>query len=126
MRHVSTVRSICNGVPGCGLRINRPGRTAGLPIPHPAATYPVASRCSGMPSSVIRHYAYDPVQRRLDIAFMSGQAYSYFDVPEATFHGLTRARSKGRYFKDHIRSSFACRRDRTGRLYKDLCGQTAK
>jgi lysyl-tRNA synthetase class 2 len=70
-----------------------------------------------MPSSVIRRYAYEPAQRRLDIAFVSGEAYSYFDVPETVAAGLNRARSKGRYFHDHIRDRFDFRRDRTGSLF---------
>jgi len=74
-----------------------------------------------MPSSVIRHYAYDPAWQRLDIAFVSGEAYSYFEVPAAIVEGLARARSRGRYFQDHIRGRFTFRRDRTGRLYSALC-----
>ncbi|OJY60852.1 MAG: hypothetical protein BGP16_13050 [Sphingobium sp. 66-54] len=70
-----------------------------------------------MPSSAIRRYAYDPAQRRLDILFVSGQAYSYFGVPEAVFRDLGRARSKGRYFQERIRDKFDFRRDRTG-LYR--------
>lgn len=70
-----------------------------------------------MPSSVIRGYAYDPAQRRLDVAFVGGEAYSYFDVPEGIAAGLRQARSKGRYFQRHIRDRFDHRRDRTGRLF---------
>lgn len=70
-----------------------------------------------MPSSVIRGFAYDPARRRLDVAFVSGEAYSYFDVPEAIAAGLRRARSKGRYFQRHIRDRFEYRRDRTGGLF---------
>ena len=76
-----------------------------------------------MPSSVILRYDYDPAHRRLDIAFLSGQAYRYFNVPEAVYQGLIQAKSKGRYFQDHIRDKFDFRRDRTGRLYREMGGE---
>lgn len=65
-----------------------------------------------MPSTVIRNYRYDMARGRLDIEFVSGEAYSYFDVPEAVATGLKDAFSKGRYFQRHIRDRFAYRRDR--------------
>lgn len=68
-----------------------------------------------MPSSVIRHYRYDPAEARLDIEFVSGETYSYFDVPEAVVSGLRGAFSKGRFFQNHIRDKFAYRRDRRRR-----------
>lgn len=68
-----------------------------------------------MPSSVIRRYSYDEAKHRLDITFVSGEDYSYFDVPEAVVSGLSSARSKGRYFQKHIRDHFPYRRDRAKR-----------
>jgi hypothetical protein len=65
-----------------------------------------------MPSSVIRRYSYDEAKHRLDITFVSGEDYSYFDVPEKIVSGLAGARSKGRYFQQHIRDRFAYRRER--------------
>jgi lysyl-tRNA synthetase class 2 len=67
-----------------------------------------------MPSSAIRRFDYDPQRRRLDIGFVSGGTYSYFDVPEAVAIGLRGARSKGRYFQQHIRGRFSFRKDRSG------------
>jgi hypothetical protein len=69
-----------------------------------------------MPSTAIRRFEYDPRHRRLDVMFVSGGAYSYFDVPEAVALGLGAARSKGGYFQRHIRGRFAFRKDRTGSL----------
>jgi lysyl-tRNA synthetase class 2 len=66
-----------------------------------------------MPSSVIQSYRYDPERSALLIRFVSGHAYSYFDVPEEVAKGLTTARSKGRYFQEHIRDRFAFRRERS-------------
>ena len=65
-----------------------------------------------MPSSVIRRYRYDEARHRLDITFVSGEDYSYFEVPGSIVSGLAAARSKGRYFQRHIRDRFAYRRDR--------------
>jgi len=65
-----------------------------------------------MPSSVIRRYRYDQRHRRLEIDFVSGETYSYFEVPDEVIAGLAGARSKGRYFQHHIRDRFAYRRNR--------------
>ncbi|MFW2829270.1 KTSC domain-containing protein [Sphingomonas sp. ID0503] len=34
-----------------------------------------------MPSSVIQSFDYDAAERRLDIEFVTGRIYSYFEVP---------------------------------------------
>jgi hypothetical protein len=64
-----------------------------------------------MPSAVIRNYSYDTGDRCLTIWFVSGQAYSYFDVPEPIALGLAYAGSRGRYFQQHIRDRFDYRRE---------------
>ncbi len=60
-----------------------------------------------MPSSVIRQFAYDPARHELDVTFVSGRIYRYFEVPETIADRLTRAVSKGRYFNTRIRNRFA-------------------
>lgn len=69
-----------------------------------------------MPSAAIRRFDYDRQARRLDVVFVSGGAYSYFDVPEEVALDFRAARSKGRYFQQHIRDRFAFSKDRTGSL----------
>jgi lysyl-tRNA synthetase class 2 len=59
-----------------------------------------------MPSSVIRSYRYDPLQRRLELVFVSGRRYRYHDVPEETYSEMRRAFSKGEYFNAHIRDRY--------------------
>ena len=59
-----------------------------------------------MPSSVIRSCHYDPVDRHLDLVFLSGRRYRYHDVPEVTYDSMRRAFSKGEYFNAHIRQQF--------------------
>jgi hypothetical protein len=59
-----------------------------------------------MPSSVIRSYRYDPVNRRLELLFVSGRRYRYHDVPEETYSAMRRAFSKGEFFNHHIRDQY--------------------
>jgi hypothetical protein len=59
-----------------------------------------------MPSSVIRHFRYEPEHRRLELLFVSGRRYRYHDVPEETYLSMKRAFSKGEFFNSHIRDRF--------------------
>jgi hypothetical protein len=59
-----------------------------------------------MPSSVIRGFAYDADDRRLDIEFVSGRRYSYHDVPPLLVEAMRRAASKGGFFNRRIRDRF--------------------
>ena len=63
-------------------------------------------RCSAMPSSVIRSFAYDAADARLDVEFVSGRRYAYHDVPERTAERMRAASSKGIFFNHHIRDRF--------------------
>lgn len=60
-----------------------------------------------MPSSVIRQFDYDPARHELDVTFVSGRIYRYFEVPETIADRFRRAVSKGRYFNTRIRNRFA-------------------
>ena len=46
----------------------------------------------------------------LYITFSSGSTYCYFNVPEAVYHGLLAAASKGRYHAYFIKNSYPYRR----------------
>jgi hypothetical protein len=59
-----------------------------------------------MPSAAIETCHYEPGERRLDIRFVSGHSYSYYDVPPTVAVGLVNARSKGGYFQRAIRGRF--------------------
>jgi hypothetical protein len=59
-----------------------------------------------MPSSVIRSFAYDPAERRLDVTFVSGRAYAYFEVPPETYEAMRLSFAKGEFFNAHIRDRF--------------------
>lgn len=59
-----------------------------------------------MPSSVIRSYRYDALQRKLELQFVSGCRYRYHDVPEEIYRDMRQAFSKGEFFNAHIRDHF--------------------
>lgn len=59
-----------------------------------------------MPSTVIKHFHYDPAQKQLAILFTSGERYAYFDVPENVAVKFRAAYSKGRFFSAHIRDHY--------------------
>jgi len=57
-------------------------------------------------STTLAAAAYDPVTRQLSLQFRSGAIYQYFGVPQAIYHELMAAPSKGAYFNRNIRSQF--------------------
>jgi hypothetical protein len=59
-----------------------------------------------MPSSVIRSYHYDPVDRYLDLVFVSGRRYRYHEVPVEAYDAMRRAFSKGGFFNTNIRDRY--------------------
>ena len=61
-----------------------------------------------MPSTVIRHFDYDPRTEALDVEFVSGRRYRYAGVPEHVATGFREAFSKGRFFNARIRDSYSC------------------
>jgi lysyl-tRNA synthetase class 2 len=63
-----------------------------------------------MPSSVIKSFDYDPAARRLDVLFVSGRRYSYFDVPPDVAARMRASFSKGEFFNAHIRGRFGFER----------------
>jgi hypothetical protein len=59
-----------------------------------------------MPSTVIRHFDYDAAAQRLDVQFVSGKCYSYFEVPEKLVAAMRRAPSRGGFFNRRIRDRY--------------------
>jgi len=59
-----------------------------------------------MPSTAIARHAYRPALGALDVRFVGGRVYRYFEVPEEVARGLARAESKGRYFNRAIRDRY--------------------
>jgi len=49
---------------------------------------------------------YDAESRTLEIEFLSGGVYQYFDVPPPVHDGLMKASSHGKFFHAHIRNKY--------------------
>lgn len=61
-------------------------------------------------SSNLRTVGYDKETKILEIEFIKGGVYQYFDVSESVYLELVSADSKGTYFQKHIRGRFRYRR----------------
>jgi len=59
-----------------------------------------------MPSTAIRAFHYHSQDRELEITFITGRRYIYFDVPQETVHAFRGASSKGAFFNTQIRPYF--------------------
>lgn len=53
-------------------------------------------------SSNIRAIGYDPQSAILEVEFVSGDVYRYFDVPQHVHHGLLSAVSPGKFLNINI------------------------
>ena len=66
----------------------------------------MARFAAAMPSTVIRHFSYDPEALELDVLFTTGRRYLYHGVPQAVADEFRAAFSKGRYFNARIRDAY--------------------
>lgn len=57
-------------------------------------------------SSNLAAIGYDASQQVLEIEFLNGGVYRYFDVPEGLFDQLMAAGSHGSFFSQNIRNQF--------------------
>lgn len=57
-------------------------------------------------SSNLASVGYDSASRTLEIEFLNGGSYQYFDVPAHVHQGLLQAPSHGSYFHAHIRDVY--------------------
>lgn len=62
-----------------------------------------------MPSTVIRRFEYRPEARELEVLFVTGRRYLYFDVPPDVAEAFRAAFAKGVFFNRRIRDRFECR-----------------
>jgi len=60
-------------------------------------------------SSSIRSAGYDARTRTLEIEFIDGAVYRYFDVANGVYRALMSARSKGQFVNAHIRDAYRYR-----------------
>lgn len=81
--------------------------TAGLNPPDVAPAPPaLIARYLPMPSTAIDRFEYRPALGALDVRFVGGRVYRYFEVPEEVAGGLARAGSRGGYFNRAIRDRY--------------------
>jgi len=57
-------------------------------------------------STDLAEVGYDPGSMTLEILFIKGGLYQYFDVPEMVFQELLQADSKGRYLNMNIKKHY--------------------
>jgi lysyl-tRNA synthetase class 2 len=62
-----------------------------------------------MPSTVIRSFDYRPEGHELEVTFITGRRYLYFDVPQDVVDAFRSAASKGVFFNTRIRPYFEYR-----------------
>lgn len=56
-------------------------------------------------SSNLASIGYDAPQRVLEIEFLTGSVYQYFNVPQDIYDGLMAADSHGRYFEANVKKA---------------------
>ncbi len=57
-------------------------------------------------SSNLASVGYDTATQTLEIEFLSGSVYQYYNVPENLYEQLMQAGSKGRFFHQYIRNGY--------------------
>jgi KTSC domain len=57
-------------------------------------------------SSNIASIGYDQKTRTLEVEFLKGGVYQYFDVPQAVYEEFISAESKGKYLADQIKGNY--------------------
>lgn len=57
-------------------------------------------------SSNLVSVGYDPRSETLEIEFMNGSVYQYYNVPESIYDALIAAPSAGRFFAYQIKDAF--------------------
>jgi hypothetical protein len=61
-------------------------------------------------SSNLASVGYDAETLTLEIEFLGGREYQYYEVPPGEYQGLMTAASHGTYFNEHIKNAYRCAR----------------
>ncbi len=62
-----------------------------------------------MPSTAIRHIAYNKQRHEMTVIFITGRRYIYYDVPAVVVTAFREASSRGAFFNQEIRDRYDCR-----------------
>lgn len=54
-------------------------------------------------SSNIASIGYDSVQMILEVEFLNGSIYHYYDIPESIYEGIMSAESHGKYLNEYVK-----------------------
>lgn len=73
----------------------------------PIGTWPLAPKKLHVDSSAIKTIDYHAGKNELDVEFVNGSVYRYFDVPAATYQALAGADSVGKEFVANVRNEFS-------------------
>ena len=57
-------------------------------------------------SSNIAAIGYDPTTETLEVEFLSGSVYQYYNVPENMYDQLMKDGSKGRFLHTYIKNAY--------------------
>lgn len=57
-------------------------------------------------SSNVNEVGYDQNTMTLEVQFIGGSVYQYFDVPEIEYQNLIGAQSVGRYLSQNIKNNY--------------------
>ena len=57
-------------------------------------------------SSSISSIGYDGISQTLEVEFIDGGIYQYFNVPRYVYDGIMNAGSHGRYFAQNIKDRY--------------------
>jgi hypothetical protein len=72
-----------------------------------AGRFRLEARMPRVSSSMMTRLNYDDSTSELDITFIGGKTYRYFEVPPEIYEGLMDSESKGEYFNQNIKDTFA-------------------
>lgn len=61
-------------------------------------------------SSNLKSVGFDSKTETLEVEFIHGGVYCYFDVPEEVYAALMKAESKGGFFQKNVRGKFPFKR----------------
>src|SRR5438093_910075 len=75
------------------------------PAPHKLRIKPIE-----VDSSSLASVGYSRRTKTLQIVFLKGGTYQFFDVPRPVFNAIVAANSKGQFFHEHIRDRYEFRR----------------
>ena len=57
-------------------------------------------------SSNVAAVGYDPATETLEVEFLSGSIYQYYNVPENMYDQLMKEGSKGRFLNTYIKNAY--------------------